>query len=758
MFYFSDIFKLPNEKSIESVEKGIIREGVMLFTRYFYVPHANIYTITPLPGKTENVSGTIVIPYNFIVNKYIDNDKKEAAMEFMKYISSKEVQKNIILKKSLPSAYMELYDDPEVCNSTEGFKECDLMKQIQPFSFMSNDVNKFADNNYHTNYKRYLFDYLYNDASLDDVLKKVEDLTKIYKLSLKTEETSIGLIIFIIFIILSSIMIFSLKFPFTKKLEKRFQFLSKKLWVLTILGSLMLLGSVITLYIDVTNTTCHLRNALINLGFILSISPSIVMLIINFPEKNKISSFFERNKLITIFLIMLFTVGLNEIFAMSPYKVLELSETEGKRFRVCYKRSKFLSVFYYVIKLYEFFIIFIALGLIFLEWNLEKTRLDVKYLATALFMDVLSLIISIIIEYVKFKNYFMYNVMIAANIFIFAVFNYLFIYLVRILPMFRPNDKYEDSRKLLGKLANTNRLESRKRSVPGTSNSKSFSNSSNRNPDLIITNSTSSLNNSKYNGIAKKLLDYHYQTSIITNNQKEEEENMSRNYSNPRNMSKNNQNISNMAVRYTSQSNLSMKYQNQSNMSIDYQNQSNMSMDHYSNQSKSRDYPNQSSMSMDYYQNKGNKSKDNINQSNMFMDYYSNQSKSRDYPNQSSMSRDYPNQSNMSMEYYKNQSSMSMDYQNHSNMSIDYYQNQSNKSRKYSNKSSMPRNYTNKSNMSMDYPNKSSMSRNYTNRSNRTQNYTNKSNRLMNYPNNSNMSLNYPNNSNISVDYQNQTL
>jgi len=82
-----------------------------------------------------------------------------------------------------------------------------------------------------------------------------------------------------------------------------------------------------------------------------------------------------------------------------------------------------------------------------MEWNLTKISLDVKYLSTALFMDILSLILFNILENMNFENYIVYSIFQAISILIFSVFNQMFIYFIRIFPMFKNNAEYEDSKK-----------------------------------------------------------------------------------------------------------------------------------------------------------------------------------------------------------------------------------------------------------------------------------------------------------------------
>jgi len=481
-----EMFNTPEEKAIGTLLQGM--NNNTLFLRYLYMMHDPGYNVTALPGQHDGVSGSVVIPNNFAVNKHIDDERKKAAIEFMKFVSSKESHKKYIISTYLYSPIIDLYYDEEVCKIIE----CNVIKDAYPFSFMNNDVNVFGDDEYHVKYRENMFDYLYHDKPLPDVLKKIQDITKIYTFSLKTDDTKAGLIIFIVFQIFLIFMILSLTYVFIRDYENRFRFLSKKLWVITTLGSLILLCSILTLYDNLTNTSCHLKITLINVGFVLSICPSLNTLITNFPEDNKMSFWFKKNKHISILLIIIFTASLNGILAMSSYNLQTETMSDGRNYKKCVMNSMFGKVIYYLIQLYDFLIILATLILIFIEWNIKETSLDVKYLATALFMDSLSLIFLIIVENIKFKDYVMYNILLSINIMIFSVFNHLFVYFIRVLPIFGNNSKFEDSRRILGKI------------------------SSSRTSNDTITFSTSSTYDSQLNKITKKLMSYHTQTNSYT--------------------------------------------------------------------------------------------------------------------------------------------------------------------------------------------------------------------------------------------------
>jgi len=486
---------------------GMETQNTYLFSRFFFSFYdPNTLTPSALPGAKEGVSGTIVIPNNIAVNRYIDDDRKEAAIEFIKFVGSKDIQKRFIINNYMYSADMELYKDEEVCSVLN----CDIIKDSYPFSFMSNDVKFFCDDNYHIKYRSKIFDYLYDNKPIDKVLKELDDETRVYSYSIDTEVSNIGLIMFIVFLVCISFMFLSLIFIFIKSFERRFIFLSKDLWVITTLGSMILMSSIITLYGNSSDTICQLRIILINVGFVLSICPSFLKLIINFPENNKFSSWVQKNVYISLIVIMIITASLNGILATSSYSLKELRTTDSLKinYKKCVMNKSFGNVIYYLIQCYDILIIVLSLLLIFMEWNLKRTSMDVKFLATAFFMDILSLILLNIIDKIKFSTFVIYNALLAVAILFFSISNHVFIYFIRILPIFGNNNELEESRKILGKVSNSNMVDSRKISTALSSSNHSAS----RN-EHSIASGTSSSHESKLSGITRKIMSYHNQTS-----------------------------------------------------------------------------------------------------------------------------------------------------------------------------------------------------------------------------------------------------
>lgn len=219
---------------------------------------------------------------------------------------------------------------------------------------------------------------------------------------------------------------------------------------------------------------------------------------------------------------MIFTLCLNCIFALSSYNLQTLTTSSGKKYKKCNMNKSFGHLFYYIIQIYEVFIILISLILIFIEWSLKETRMDVKYIATALFFDIISLYLLNIIDKVKFKDYVIYSTLLAITILIFSGSNHFFIYIFRVLPMFRKKDKYKNSKESIKKKSNSAENITKEPSNLSSFFHKAlnknsfFQNALNKNSaesgTIIIKTTSSSF--SKINEITKKIMNYHNLTDI----------------------------------------------------------------------------------------------------------------------------------------------------------------------------------------------------------------------------------------------------
>ncbi|OUM70289.1 hypothetical protein PIROE2DRAFT_1714, partial [Piromyces sp. E2] len=75
------------------------------------------------------------------------------------------------------------------------------------------------------------------------------------------------------------------------------------------------------------------------------------------------------------------------IISIHPYKsvLMTYEDEEEKNFRMCKLNSTFTLVMKNLFLLYKFLILFVFLLLAFMEWNIQKTIYDIKFLTTIVF-------------------------------------------------------------------------------------------------------------------------------------------------------------------------------------------------------------------------------------------------------------------------------------------------------------------------------------------------------------------------------------
>jgi len=210
-----------------------IIESKYLFTTYYYNLINPKYKISVVPGIKEGISGSTIQGYNIGIYKYSKKSNLNAAVEALKFITTKEIQKECILKKKIISAIPSLYDDKEICSSLD----CNLFKNIQPIGKPYMNVSEY--NSYSNYFRKNIFDFLFENKDINEVLEKIEDYTKIYYISINSDDTNIGLISIIIIFGISTIMIISLIFLFIERYKSYYNFLSTDFWIITILGLLL---------------------------------------------------------------------------------------------------------------------------------------------------------------------------------------------------------------------------------------------------------------------------------------------------------------------------------------------------------------------------------------------------------------------------------------------------------------------------------------------------------------------------------------
>ncbi len=98
------------------------------------------------------------------IPKHISEEKANAALTLLKFLTSREFQKKVVLEYDhiYYSAVPSLYDDEEICSVVD----CNLMKNLQPVLMpFKDDYDTFSKG-----IRKSIYDYLYNSESVDKVI------------------------------------------------------------------------------------------------------------------------------------------------------------------------------------------------------------------------------------------------------------------------------------------------------------------------------------------------------------------------------------------------------------------------------------------------------------------------------------------------------------------------------------------------------------------------------------------------------------
>jgi len=379
-----------------------------------------------MPGKIEGISGSVIGGHNIGINKNSDLSKRDAVVKAFTYFTSKDIQRKYFALRNYYSPIPSLYDEEEVCQVVD----CDHFRNIQ---LIKRPFDQVDDYNAYTNkFRTYIYEYLYGDDNIKaiDVLKKVEDITKIYYLSLNTDDTSIGLILFIIVTITIVIMLGSLAFLYIEKLKSHFKFLPNEFWIFFIIGLIFILCPYYIEIGKVSSTKCFLKIVFMIIGYTLSYMPVICQMLIQIPkEGNKISKWVSQHRYLFIGIFLLFDLILIFLMYFTPYTVMDMKYKNQKNFQICKQNYTFGKIIITLIYTYICITIIVIFFLIFLEWNFRPLHYDVRFLTAALYMNIIFFIMYILISnIVTLNNYIINSLVKEISRILFVFVNYIFVY------------------------------------------------------------------------------------------------------------------------------------------------------------------------------------------------------------------------------------------------------------------------------------------------------------------------------------------
>jgi len=397
----------------------------ILFAKYWNLGNISGYKKSVMPGKNNGVNGSCLTAFNVGISNYISSKQKKAAAKVLMYITSEDVQKNIIIKKfDLYSGLSSVYNDPELCSTYD----CQTAKDIQGICRPSSDTNDY--DYYISKIVKNLNKILFDGKDIKETLMDIENLAEIFYFS---KSTSVGLVFFILLLATFYVVFLSPLFLFIPRYEDFFSFLSTDLWIIYSMGSLMVVSSEFVKFEELTDFKCQLNHAVLTIGLSLLFIPILYKLIINYPNSNYFSEFVRNYKYLFVFSLIILEVGLNALQLISPYKASDVITGNNKNFSMCKFENSTAGWLMALPHLLSILVLYLCnCGLMYVEWNVEETKEELRTLNVVMIMDDVLITLLFMIAFVPIIDYVIYYSLHAILIIAFSLCNQIYIFIVRI--------------------------------------------------------------------------------------------------------------------------------------------------------------------------------------------------------------------------------------------------------------------------------------------------------------------------------------
>ena len=406
----------------------------------------------------------------------------------LEFLLSKEEQKRLIMLEKTFTGIDQLYYDDDICSIVD----CDLYRNLQLNSHYHYEREDYAE--YSKIFRKYAYEFILGNITASEALDKINDITYIHQIRLDNEETSYGIVLFIITIVLSLTIIGSSLFFYIERFKPLFNFLPLDFWYVIILGVLCHLASIYTEYGEIHPYKCQLKVFLYSIGYTLTFIPFLYKLVFNLLLIKQVTNSILKKRYIFLLGFIVCDVVLTLINLSASYGAKTILVGNGKKYQECKMNDSLSRVVAYLSFGYKI-IIFIGLAILsFLEWNIKETKFDIHFLITVMYANILSVVMMCVFKLIKFDNYITFCILNKIFFFIIIVSNYIGLLGIRIVFGFF-NKKKDELNVILESL-------------------KLFQNISEFTPSTETSEETTESQSSKY----LKVIDIHYQTSLSINN------------------------------------------------------------------------------------------------------------------------------------------------------------------------------------------------------------------------------------------------
>ncbi|OUM59997.1 hypothetical protein PIROE2DRAFT_14334 [Piromyces sp. E2] len=288
------------------------------------------FKATIIPGNKEGISGSVIGGYNIGLSIYSDEEKRDASVQALMHITSREIQKEMMLKYKKFSGIVNLFDDLDSCDKDDF---CDVHRKIQPIARPTSLTDDY--NSYSEKFRYYIYEYIYGNDDIDplDMLSKINDITYFNYISIKTKYSSLGKIFGSIYLTISILIILSSCFLYNKNFQFYYSFLSKDYWILTLIGYIFV---IVTSYLDMEKVTpvhCRLKQLFHLLSYTLIFIPVFHKLVSNYPEEIPYQNWFHNHRILFMIVFIIVDIGVWGLTLFSSSTSEDIKVTNGKNFQ-----------------------------------------------------------------------------------------------------------------------------------------------------------------------------------------------------------------------------------------------------------------------------------------------------------------------------------------------------------------------------------------------------------------------------------------
>lgn len=467
------------------------------------------YNTTLLPGGKKGISGSVIGGFNLSISKYIDDKRRKDAIKVLEYITSREIQKKYVMQSRILSGILSLYSDEDVCL----IKNCEFYNSIQFTGRPTNTTENY--DGYSEKFREYIYEFLYGNKTSTEVLKKIDDITRIYYVSMNPKESKLGFINVIISSIIMVIMLSSLIFIFKDNVSSFLRLLPDGFWILIVSGSVFLLLSCFAVTGKLNSTKCNLKLILCIFGLSLNFLPILIKLVIYFPIDNRLSKYVSRHKYLSLLILICIDLILFNICMIKPFTIEKQVDNNGRNYYKC-SYNTYHMLTYGLIFVYKLITFLIILLLIFIEWNIKVIHHDLKFIVLSIYIMFISIITYIIAYFIKYDDYITIFFLWEFIIYITSISNYLLLYGHKIIfiLLHKKNGKLDFITNINKHfIENESEVQKTNGYVTGIySQSDTNTNTNTNNNTRIIFNEMGSneSNNSNKSSLFSKLINYHY--------------------------------------------------------------------------------------------------------------------------------------------------------------------------------------------------------------------------------------------------------